>query len=102
MRGAQEQSGARPLWIALGAAAPLGDRAHAWPELYRVAIDPDEHEDLDARPPARVAEMVQRLEQRLAEQNGRFRFAAEAMLVASGGFERLDDETRKTWRASAR
>ena len=46
--------------------------------------------------------MVQRLEQRRAEQNGRFRFAAEAAPVASGGFERLDDETRKTWRASAR
>jgi hypothetical protein len=64
-------------------------------ELYRVAVDPAEHEDLAAREPARVAEMVQRLEQRLAEQSGSFRFADEAAPVASGGFESLDDETRK-------
>ena len=70
-------------------------------ERYRVAVDPDEHADLAAREPARVVEMMQRLEQRLAEQNGRFGFADEATLVASGGFESQGDETHRTWRASA-
>ena len=40
-------------------------------------------------------EWSQRLEQRLAEQSGNFRFADEAAPVASGGFQSLDDETRK-------
>ena len=64
-------------------------------EIYYVAVDPDEREDLAAREPARARERVHRLEQRLAEQNGHFRFADEATPVANGGFQSLDDETRK-------
>ena len=64
-------------------------------ELYQISVDPQEREDLAAREPARVVEMVQRLERRLAEQDGSFRFADEAAPVATGGFESLDAETRK-------
>ena len=96
MSEAREQSGARAPWIALGAAA-LGSA----PVLMGWLALAGAHVALAARGPARVAEMMQRLEQRLAEQNGRFGFADEAMLVASGGFESLDDETHRTWRASA-
>jgi len=65
-------------------------------ELYDLRSDPNETTNLAGREPARVAEMTQRLEQRLSEQRGSaFRFADEAAPIQSAGFEGIDEETRR-------
>jgi len=69
----------------------IRDRHHVvaceeWAALLRVC----------EREPVRVAEMVRRLELRLAEQKrGEFRFADEPAPQRGAGFESLDEETRK-------